>query len=84
MIEKAKDFHLRGGNLISIEQYLNGQMQNTVDKLDLEFEFAQPAAEKSKEGITSTNKAVDDLNAYYQTHDHPRGGYGQPLLEKWT
>jgi hypothetical protein len=80
MIEKAKDFHQRGGNLVSIENYLNGQMQNTLDKQDLKFEFNKNINQQP----LSTNRAIHDLNLYYQTHDVPRGGYGQPLPGKWT
>eukprot|EP00751_Fragilariopsis_kerguelensis_P029068 CAMPEP_0170906052 /NCGR_PEP_ID=MMETSP0735-20130129/449_1 /TAXON_ID=186038 /ORGANISM="Fragilariopsis kerguelensis, Strain L26-C5" /LENGTH=124 /DNA_ID=CAMNT_0011301849 /DNA_START=1014 /DNA_END=1388 /DNA_ORIENTATION=- len=35
MIEKAKDFHQRGGNLVSIENYLNGAIQQTLGALIL-------------------------------------------------
>jgi len=85
IIEKAKDFHQRGGNLVSIEKYLTGQMQNTLDKLDMKFEFNQPpaAAKNNKEDTPTTttnddgsntknknnNKAIDDLTMYYQTHN---------------
>ena len=45
MIETAKDFHQRGGNLVSIENYLNGEMQQTLDRLDIHFEFNEPQQE---------------------------------------
>lgn len=92
MIEKAKDFHQRGGNLVSIENYLNGELQNTLDRLDMKFEFQpiakhQPnavAAAAAKSGTTANSAAIDDLHNYYQTHTIPRGGYGQPLPGTWT
>jgi len=36
-IDRQIEFHQRGGNLISIEKYLNDQMQSTLDRLELEF-----------------------------------------------
>jgi len=42
MIEKAKDFHQRGGSLVSIENYLNGAIQQTLDRLNIKFEFKDP------------------------------------------
>jgi len=80
MIEKAKDFHQRGGNLVSIENYLNGQMQSTLDKQNLKFEFDKNIDQQP----LSTDRAIHDLKLYYQTHNVPRGGYGQPLPGKWT
>lgn len=78
MIEKAKDFHQRGGNLISIEKYLNRETQNTLDKLDIKFEFDIKAYNEAK----STSNVVDDLALYYKTHDVPKGGYSQNLPGK--
>ena len=92
MIEKAKDFHQRGGNLVSIENYLTGELQNTLDRLDIKFEF-QPiskhqsnavASGAAKSGTTANSSAIGDLHHYYQTHTIPRGGYGQPLPGTWT
>jgi len=82
MIEKAKDFHQRGGNLVSIENYLNGQMQSTLDKQNLKFEFGNNLDQQQP--LVSTDRAIQDLKLYYQTHPVPRGGYGQPLPGKWT
>jgi len=76
-IEDAKDFHQRGGNLISIENYLNREIESTLSRMDMKFDF-------NKENDKSTGKAVDDLALYYKTHDVPRGGYGQPLPGKWS
>jgi hypothetical protein len=41
MIEKAEDFHQRGGNRVSTENYFNGHMQSTLDKQNLKFEFGK-------------------------------------------
>lgn len=74
MIEKAKDFHQRGGNLISIEKYLNSHVQKTLDNLNIQFvPNGKPAA-----------KAVPFLKEYYKTTKVKRGGYGQPLPGKYT
>jgi hypothetical protein len=61
MIEKAKYFHQRGGNLVSIENYLNGQMQNTLDKQDLKFKFNKNINQQP----LSTDRTIHDLNLYY-------------------
>jgi len=80
-IEKAKDFHQRGGSLVSIENYLDSHMQSTVTKLKLGFEYN----EKDKDSTNpEPTKVIESLNQYYQTHDVKRGGYGQPLPGKWT
>lgn len=77
MIEKAKDFHLRGGNLVSVENYLNEEIQSSLDKLKLKFEFKE-------EQPQATGDAIHDLGIYYKTHTIPRGGYGQPLPGKFV
>ena len=50
MIETAKDFHQRGGNLVSIQNYLNGEIQQTLDRLDLHFEFNEPQETNGQRG----------------------------------
>ena len=77
MIEKAKDFHQRGGNLVSVENFLNEEMQSSLDKLKLKFEF-------NEEQPQATGDAIHDLGIYYKTHTIPRGGYGQPLPGKYV
>lgn len=64
-------FHQRGGNLDSIEKYLNGHMQNTMNYLDVQF---TPNGEKSPAG-----NAIQYLQDYYSKKTVKRGGYGQPL-----
>lgn len=73
-IDRQIEFHQRGGNLISIEKYLNDQMQSTLDRLELEFvpNEAGPVL-----------PSIQYLQQYYKTHKVKRGGYGQPLPGTW-
>ncbi|KAL7462199.1 hypothetical protein ACHAXS_002589 [Conticribra weissflogii] len=74
VIEKQIHFHRKGGNLASIEEYLNKHMQNTVDRLGVEF---------IPEGETlPVNDSIKYLQDYYKSHQVKRGGYGQPLPGK--
>lgn len=64
-------FHQRGGNLGSIERYLNRHMQNTLDKLDIQF--------KPNGAQIPTKNAINYLQEFYEKNTVDRGGYGQPL-----
>ena len=75
MIQKAHYFHQQGGNLISIGRFMDRATENTVDKLDLKFEFKDKTFSDENEG----GGAIENLHKYFKTRDVPRGGYGQPL-----
>ena len=73
-IEENTNFHQRGGNLHSIESYLNSHQQSTLDALGIQF---LPDGEKNP-----ANNAIQHLSEYYKNHQIKRGGYGQPLPGK--
>mmetsp|Transcript_9857 Transcript_9857/g.14516 ORF Transcript_9857/g.14516 Transcript_9857/m.14516 type:complete len:403 (-) Transcript_9857:242-1450(-) len=75
-IDSQTRFHQQGGNLASIEGYLNDQMQNTLDRLEVEF---VPKQANQQQQLPS----IQYLRQYYKTHQVKRGGYGQPLPGKW-
>ncbi|KAL7546128.1 hypothetical protein ACHAWF_009467 [Thalassiosira exigua] len=64
-------FHQRGGNLRTIERYLNSHMQHTLHVLGMEFipDGADPP----------TRDSISYLNEHYRNHKVLKGGYGQPL-----
>ena len=71
-IDKNIQFHQRGGNLASIEIYLNNNMQSTLDYLNVQF---TPIGARSP-----TRNAIQYLHAYPKINTLvKRGGYGQPL-----
>lgn len=70
-IESNIHFHQHGGNLHSIEQYLNSHMQSTLDRLGVQF-----TPGKSNNPVPD---AIGHLNDYYRKNPVKRGGYGQPL-----
>ena len=78
-IAKNIHYHQHGGNLESIDRYLNSHMQSSLDRLGLQF-FPK---DDGKEGSSPSDKPVSDitehLKAYYKNNKVPRGGYGQPL-----
>ena len=59
-------FHQRGGNLASIENYLNDQMQSTLDRLGIEF--------VPKEEDQHDLPSIEYLQQYYKSHEVKRGG----------
>ena len=75
VIEKQTRFHQRGGNLASVEEYLDGHMQNTLDRLDIQF---LPNGNQN----TRTKNSISYLRDYYSKNKVKRGGYGQPLPGK--
>lgn len=82
MIEKQTRFHRFGGNLASIEAFLNENMQSTLDRLHIRFE---PKSHKKKSsGEPLVENAIEYLNEYFKTHNTNRGGYGQPLPGKFS
>ena len=74
-IQKNVNFHRHGGNLYSIEQYLNSHMQSTLDRLGVKF---SPNDDLNK----PVPNAIEHLNEYYKNTKVARNGYGQPLPGK--
>jgi len=74
-IQKNVHFHQHGGNLHSIEQYLNSHMQSTLNRLGVEY---SPKDDLNK----PVPNAIEHLNEYYKKNQVARGGYGQPLPGK--
>lgn len=70
-IDNNIQFHQRGGNLASIEKYLNKNMQSTLD--DLQIQFTPNGAR------TPERNAIEYLHDYSKESAVKRGGYGQPL-----
>lgn len=75
-IENNVNFHQRGGNLRSIEKYLNGHEQNALKMLGIQF---TPNGQHQP-----SDKAIEFLQNYYEKNTIKRGGYGQPLPGKYT
>jgi hypothetical protein len=74
-IAAAKSFHLDGGNLKALQEYLDGQVQPTYEHHDLKF------LPKSTPTEAQTN-VVPYLKDHYEKEKHlyaARGGYGQDL-----
>ncbi len=70
-IDNNIQYHQRGGNLASIEKYLNNNMQYALDYLNVQF---------TPNGASSPiRNAIDYLNDYPKKNSVKRGGYGQPL-----
>lgn len=70
------NFHQRGGNLRSIERYLNRHQQNTLDMLGIRF---IPHGQ-----LKATSNAMKYLRDYFTSNGAERGGYGQPLPGKYS
>lgn len=64
-------FHQQGGNLHSIEEYLNSHMDSTLQSLNVQF---TPNGQDKP-----TENAIDYLQDHYKKNSVKRGGYGQPL-----
>jgi hypothetical protein len=76
-IAKNVHYHRHGGNLESIDKYLNSHMQSSLDRLGLQF-FPNNDSNKPVSNI------AEYLKTYYQNNNVPRGGYGQPLPGKFS
>jgi len=71
-IQKNVHYHQQGGNLHSIEKYLNSHMQSTLDRLGVQF--------SPKDNLNKpVPNAIEHLKEYYKNNKVSRGGYGQPL-----
>jgi hypothetical protein len=70
-IQKARDFHLRGGNLKSIQLFKDRSLDDTLERLGLQF---IPNGRKKPAKEVSAY-----LRQYYDGHFDPRGGYRRPL-----
>lgn len=76
-IRDALDFHVRGGNLVSIQEFKDSAMDSTLQKMGLVF-----VPDDAKAG--PTNQSVKYLRDYFENHNDARGGYGRPLPGKWS
>jgi hypothetical protein len=76
-IQKALDFHVRGGNLKSVQLFKDRAMDGTLEKLGLQFIPDEKKEEPTKE-VTAY------LRQYYDSHHDSRGGYGRPLPGKYS
>jgi hypothetical protein len=74
-IQDALNFHVRGGNIKSIQLFKDNAIDPTLEKLDIQF---IPTNGKP------TKEVVRHLRGYYDTHFDNRGGYGRPLPGKWS
>ena len=80
-IQKNVHFHQHGGNLHSIEQYLNSHMQSTLDRLGVQF---SPNDNGDPNNNKPVSNAIEYLNGYYAKNEVKRGGYGRPLPGKYN
>eukprot|EP00559_Dactyliosolen_fragilissimus_P002512 CAMPEP_0184866304 /NCGR_PEP_ID=MMETSP0580-20130426/21786_1 /TAXON_ID=1118495 /ORGANISM="Dactyliosolen fragilissimus" /LENGTH=291 /DNA_ID=CAMNT_0027365925 /DNA_START=238 /DNA_END=1110 /DNA_ORIENTATION=- len=70
---KAENFHNGGGNMKTIDKYLNEQMDKTFEMLNIKFKPQDSHVELNK-----TESITDKLLELYKTNDiHKRGGYDQ-------
>jgi Methyltransferase domain len=70
-------FHQRGGNLKSVQEFLDGSIDYTLDNLDLKL-----IPNDQPDHIVG--KATEYLQQYYEEHPSPRQGYGEPLPGVWS
>jgi Methyltransferase domain len=73
-------FHQRGGNLKSVQEFLDGSIDYTLDNLDLKF---IPNDQQPDQQVV-VGKATEYLQQYYEQHPSPRQGYGEPLPGVWS
>jgi hypothetical protein len=76
-IQKALDFHVKGGNLKSVQLFKDRAIDGTLEKLALQFIPDEKKEEPTKE-VTAY------LRQYYGSHYDSRGGYGRPLPGKYS
>jgi hypothetical protein len=76
-IQKALDFHVRGGNLKSVQVFKDRSIDGTLEKLAIQF-IPDEKKEKPAKDVTTY------LSQYYGSHFDRRGGYGRPLPGKFS
>lgn len=70
---EAENFHNGGGNMKTIDMYLNAQMDKTFVMLDIKFK-----PKGSDEFLSKAESTTDKLLELYKANDiHKRGGYDQ-------
>jgi Methyltransferase domain len=74
--EENIDFHQRGGNLKSVQNFLDGAIDTTLDKHDIKF-----IPQGETQGV---RKASQHLKQFYQTNPSKRRGYGEALPGKYS
>ena len=88
-LERSRNFHLYGGNLKSIQHYLDRYIQKTYQRLDFSFVPNDPNVVDTPIHTTMTtmtpiqqkpiSNGVEYLQSYYNQHNITQGGYNQPL-----
>jgi hypothetical protein len=76
-IQKALDFHVRGGNLKSVQVFKDRSIDGTLEKLAIQF-----IPDEKKE--TPTKDVTTYLRQYYDSNFDSRGGYGRALPGKFS
>jgi hypothetical protein len=76
-VDEAIKFHKYGGSLKSVQKFLDGQIDQTLSRLGVDYE----PTDRDNATVASDPKKtpVEYLKEYYQNHNIPRGGYGQEL-----
>ena len=69
-------FHQHGGNLKSIQEFLDNAMDPSLEKLGLRF---VPKVDQTESEL----RGVEFLRKYYEKNSSPRQGYGESLPGKW-
>ncbi|CAB9503676.1 expressed unknown protein [Seminavis robusta] len=72
-IAQARLFHTKGGNLKSVQNLLDGNIDATLKKLGATFIPKGMTEEQGTQDVTQY------LKSYYAQNYDPRGGYGRPL-----
>lgn len=75
-ITDAYDFHVKGGNLVSVMNFKNTAVDDTLKGMKLEFQVSK--SDKHKAEVIEKDY-VNNIMSVIKTIGDPRGGYGQPL-----
>ena len=85
-VDAADKYHSLGGSLKAVQEYLDRQIAPTLDRLDITYQPKRMTTPDKNNNNNNNNQndlvvlPVDEyLRQYFDTHDVPRGGYGQPL-----
>jgi hypothetical protein len=72
-IQQNIRFHRHGGNLKSVQAFMDNAIDSTLEKQGIKF------IPETGDASSGTHKLTEYLNDYYKSHYDPRGGYGKPL-----
>jgi hypothetical protein len=81
-VDGLVQFHQKGGNLKSVQKFMDGSIDYTLDNLDLQF-IPKERRDQADDGDVP-KKATEYLKTYYEQHPSPRQGYGEPLPGVWS